>query len=288
MNVPPDGTEVDAMTFPNEDEEIPAREVRGRLSRTHVKALDYVQYVVGGIGVDPSTIRKTSTEDDSESVQEEGFTGTKTDSIGRVRQYENGKQVAISHSPTGTSTPAHAAEPEHAGAISSALPAIVHAAEPEVHAKPGLMEWIKKHAIAAAAKTYVHLQKLTPAMLKAMDVAGIILDTPNDLKRWFAYNPTLSAGTASGEANKGMDPMQHHLGISSHLAATVASHVLAAGITMIRRKLAGKATEEFEGNDLQAFSEIMAESLKELAFEFGLTPPPDAAAIHERLLTLGV
>jgi hypothetical protein len=56
--LPPDGTEVIGMTHPNISEDMPAREVRGPLSRhAVVPALGYMRYFVGPFSVDPATIR---------------------------------------------------------------------------------------------------------------------------------------------------------------------------------------------------------------------------------------
>lgn len=57
MSLPPDGTKVVALTVANEDEEVPAREVRGVLTTHPVPALDYVQCRVDGVPVDADTVR---------------------------------------------------------------------------------------------------------------------------------------------------------------------------------------------------------------------------------------
>ena len=55
--LPPDGTRVRAATYANEDDEVPAREVAGALSTHRVEWLDLTQCYVGGVQVDPDTVR---------------------------------------------------------------------------------------------------------------------------------------------------------------------------------------------------------------------------------------
>lgn len=57
MALPEDGTTVRAMTYANEDEEIPAREVKGELRTRRVEWLDRTQCYVDGVQVDPETVR---------------------------------------------------------------------------------------------------------------------------------------------------------------------------------------------------------------------------------------
>lgn len=57
-DIPADGTRVRAMTYGNEDEEVPPREVRGKLATRYIDVLDYTQCSVDGVLVDPETIRE--------------------------------------------------------------------------------------------------------------------------------------------------------------------------------------------------------------------------------------
>lgn len=55
--LPADGVTVTAMTYANEDEQIPAREVTGELSTRRVEWLNRTQCYVDGVQVDPETVR---------------------------------------------------------------------------------------------------------------------------------------------------------------------------------------------------------------------------------------
>lgn len=50
------GKRVTAMTFADDDREIPARKVSGELTKRTVSALGYTQYLVDGVLVDPDTL----------------------------------------------------------------------------------------------------------------------------------------------------------------------------------------------------------------------------------------
>jgi hypothetical protein len=49
--------EVTAKTYADDDRELPAREVTGEHTTREVPALGYTQHLVGGVVVDPATIR---------------------------------------------------------------------------------------------------------------------------------------------------------------------------------------------------------------------------------------
>jgi hypothetical protein len=51
---------VTAMTYPDDDRELPARPVTGELTTRYVPTLDYTQQLVAGIQVNPDTIRPVS------------------------------------------------------------------------------------------------------------------------------------------------------------------------------------------------------------------------------------
>lgn len=57
MKLPPDGTEVVAMTYASEEHEREAAELRGKLTTKYVEALDYTQCWIGDTQVDPATVR---------------------------------------------------------------------------------------------------------------------------------------------------------------------------------------------------------------------------------------
>ena len=56
--LPPDGSEVVAMTYPSEEHDREAEEVRGVLRTVWVEALEYTQCWIGDVQVDPDTVRR--------------------------------------------------------------------------------------------------------------------------------------------------------------------------------------------------------------------------------------
>lgn len=71
-NLPAAGTRVRAMTFGNEDEEIPPRPVQGELALRVVNAFGgYVQCWVKGIQVDPGTVEPIAPMRESVHLREE-------------------------------------------------------------------------------------------------------------------------------------------------------------------------------------------------------------------------
>lgn len=58
-------------------------------------------------------------------------------------------------------------------------------------------------------------------------VAEALFDTPQDMVK-FGYNPATTGPTSTADAASHADPVKAHLGISAHLAMTIASKVLAA------------------------------------------------------------
>jgi hypothetical protein len=147
------------------------------------------------------------------------------------------------------------------------LDAKIQAADAGAAAKPGVMAWAHEKAVNAMARVGVFLID-HHAMLGGL--LGGVLDTPDDLKNKFGYNPSISSGHGSAI----QDPVREQLGISTHLAATIATHVLSAGIAFARKKLAGKTSESAPAG----LAELLAELFGILADEFGLEKP-DAAAI---------
>lgn len=55
---------VQAQTYADDDRGLPPHEVRGKLVCRHVPTLDYRQCWVGGVEVDPSTIRDLREDED--------------------------------------------------------------------------------------------------------------------------------------------------------------------------------------------------------------------------------
>jgi hypothetical protein len=60
--LPPNGTEVTAMTYASDEYDRPAVEVRGILSTRYIEAMGYTQCWVGDVQVDPDTVKAVSTQ----------------------------------------------------------------------------------------------------------------------------------------------------------------------------------------------------------------------------------
>ena len=50
------GKRVTAMTYADDDRELPPKKVTGTLQLLYVSPLDYIKAIVDGVGVDPSTV----------------------------------------------------------------------------------------------------------------------------------------------------------------------------------------------------------------------------------------
>lgn len=57
-----------AKTYPDDDRELPEKEVEGELKRNRVESLDYTQYLVGGVPVQPDTVQEIT--DDSRDQED--------------------------------------------------------------------------------------------------------------------------------------------------------------------------------------------------------------------------
>jgi hypothetical protein len=155
------------------------------------------------------------------------------------------------------------------------LDAKIQSADPEAAAKPGVLKWAQDKALTGMAKVGLFLVKNEKLFATAGGILSAVLDTPQDMMK-FGYNPSVSSG---GHASSIHDPMRDQLGISTHLAATIATHVLSAGLKWFKGKLGNQpASESAPGN----LADAMAELLGILAHEFGL-PMPDKAAIAKAL-----
>ncbi len=161
---------------------------------------------------------------------------------------------------------------------------------PEVFETPGVWEKVKDAAATVAAKAYTRLVSATPAALKVMAGLQAVFDVPDDLRKSFGYNPTVSAGGGGqGDSTPTThDPLRALLtehvgaGVSTHLACTVASHVLSRASLWARKKLTGKDA----GDGWTDAAELIAEVLTETNAALGLDGVPDVAAIAAGLKEL--
>lgn len=211
------------------------------------------------------------------ALLEAGFTGT--DRLGR--KWVDGREVKKDDA-GGSGGGKDGGDAPTVGHFADGLPEKVAAADPAAAKDPKLMARVKDLALTAAAKAYTHLVRLTPAMLGVMEGLGAVFDTPADMQK-FGYNPTTSGPTHTADAAAGADPVRAHLGISTHLAATIASHVLARGLLYVKRKLAGGRLESEEGDAVAGLAEVLHGAFAALAAELGLPEPPEPAAIESHL-----
>jgi hypothetical protein len=68
--LPADGTQVTARTYESIEYDRPAEEVTGALATHPVEALGYVQCWVGGVQVDPATVRPAGGEGPAKPAEE--------------------------------------------------------------------------------------------------------------------------------------------------------------------------------------------------------------------------
>jgi hypothetical protein len=143
---------------------------------------------------------------------------------------------------------------------------------------PGAMARLGDALLTVAAKVHLKLTSMTPAMLQLGEVLGAVFDTPDDLKK-LGYNPT-SGGTASGDAAGMNDPLRAHMGISTHLACTIASKVLSGAVAWAKKQRAGAV----EADGWQEWGEIAAEVFAAVNESLGLEGTiPDAATLAAKL-----
>jgi hypothetical protein len=150
---------------------------------------------------------------------------------------------------------------------------------PEVFETPGLWERVKDSAATVAAKAYTRLVRATPAMLKVMDLAGNLFDSPDDMKK-LGYNPTTLAGEGAPTVG---DPMKNATGVSTHLACTIASHVLGRASLWARKKLTGKGDADGWTEAAEMIAEVLAETNAALGLE-GVPSVEEIAAGLKKLV----
>lgn len=148
----------------------------------------------------------------------------------------------------------------------------------EVKSNPGVMARLGDALLTVAAKVNLAALRNNDRLMQAASLAADIFDTPADLQK-FGYAPTMSAGTASADATGRMDPLRAHTGIGTHLACTVASHVLGRLSVWAKKRL----TKAEEGPDWAGLAEVMAGVFAAVNDALGTEGAPDAAAIEAKL-----
>lgn len=215
------------------------------------------------------------------ALYEAGFTGTVKDSAGRERHYVDGKQVAAPKSDAtgdkGTGAGARTS-PEERKAVEADL---AEKLGPETAKKPGLLARAADAAVGVAARVYLKMVEWQPAAWKALGALDAIVDTPDDMKK-FGYNPAFGATSGVGQN----DPVSANLGVSTHLALSVASNVLSRALTLAKSKLGGgKAESEYDGP--RAVAEMLADLFAAVNETLGATggaPSADEVAANIKKL----
>jgi phage gp29-like protein len=109
---------------------------------------------------------------------------------------------------------------------------------PKEMSEAGVAQKAESLAARLKLKVYGYLYRANPFIT---NLAEAVLDTPSDFVK-FGYQPSVSGTSAANT-----DPLKAHLGISTHLAMSIASKVLAAGLTKLRggnKKLAAELIAE--------------------------------------------
>lgn len=179
-------------------------------------------------------------------------------------------------------TPEHLA-PEHPDAehVLSGLHDLVGAIAPKAAAKSGLMHRIGDAAITAAASVNSFLLRHHDQLDAIGSVLGAVLDMPADLKK-FGYEPTASGVTLTGTS----DALRAHAGIGTHLACTIASHVLAKALTWARGRMRGESLESTGGAWGYELAETMHDLFVKVNAALGLSGVPSIEEIAQGIQEL--
>jgi len=147
-------------------------------------------------------------------------------------------------------------------------------ADPSVWAKAG------DRVTTAAAKVYMRMLRATPAALRVIELAKDVLDTPDDVRKWGGmYNA--EAGAAGPKVH---DAVKDATGISTHLAISIGSKLLARALLYAKKKLAGGAELSATPADPYAEAgEVLAGILSDLADSLGLPVGATAEAVTAAL-----
>lgn len=173
---------------------------------------------------------------------------------------------------TGPGGTAPADAPGLDSAVSSAVASLPPDHHPHSHA-----------AVRAATAAHAALVRLTPAMWRALEVAGAVFDTHTDLSK-FGWSPG-SSGTAAGDVAATGDPVRAAVGVPAHVAATLAARVLGSGLAWARQQagLPPLVKKSMEEPDYEGAGAVLAEAMAAVAAELGLAGVPDGATIAAAL-----
>jgi hypothetical protein len=323
MSLPEDGTHVEAMTFADEDDDIPARRVEGILTTHPVSWPEYTQCWVDGVQVDAATVRPMKAQyaadpphasDDETADHLAAFIAHLNDAIGdpgpgnrdeilkaiqnRGKQAPNPAQYAKedweSHTiVTGERKGQSAFKNRKTGEIRDKIPEESEAGgEGPGQKNPSPYDAeLKQPGVLAKVKRAVKAvkEKVTEWAYHAtpyvMTVAGEIFDTPDDFRK-FGFAPSMS-GTHSASG----DPFKAATGISFHLASSIAAKALAYAITKAKKHLGTEpATKSPSTESPQSPQQIPAEPTPttEPPAEHGLTPEQGQSIWRKATASKGV
>jgi hypothetical protein len=144
-------------------------------------------------------------------------------------------------------------------------------------APPGLVAKVKAATARVLTKVATLAYDAALASPQILDVAGLLIDTPEDMGK-LGYNPA----TAGHELQKTGNPLQDAgVPLTPYQFVNLCTKVIPAALSWAKGKLGAKTGEE--ASDLDALAELLAGMLRELAAEFGMPEPPDAATLAGRL-----
>jgi hypothetical protein len=238
---------------------------------------------LAGYAADPDAFRAALAAFQADGPKTEDRAGGKVKKTGTDKTGRKYTRLVNPAGSTGGGADGDPATPDHDPQTATAAAGQLQGLPDAVTKNPGLMAKLGDALLTAAAKVHLKLTAMTPAMLKAADVLGGVFDTPDDLKK-FGYAPTMSAGTASADSSASADPMRAHVGISTHLACTIASHVLAKAVVWASKKKGGMTEAEDDG--LAGWADLVAEVFAAVNAALGTEGAPDAAEIEKALREL--
>lgn len=158
----------------------------------------------------------------------------------------------------------------------------------EVKKNPGLMARLGDALLTVAAKVNLAALRNNHRIMQAVAIAENVFDVPQDMQK-FGYAPTMSAQTASADAAAKADPLRTltadatGVGVGTHLACTIASHVLGRLSVWAKNKVSGAKTEGAEDADWAGLAEVVAAVFAAVNDALGMEGAPDAAAVEAKL-----
>lgn len=144
---------------------------------------------------------------------------------------------------------------------------------PEEFRSGPLWERIAVKAIQLHRAVYQRMVLATPAV---MELIPAVLDTPEDFAK-IGFNPVPGSGRAGIS-----DPVFQATGVSAHMAASIASHVLSRAFVWAKRKVSGQ-THMAESNPFREAAEFLAGLYEVVAKETGLTIDANSDTIEKAL-----